>query len=266
MGTLKVSNAQLYYEESGSGEPLVLIPGFASGAWSWSWQFDALAKNFRVVTFDPRGIARSTIAAGEAVSIPSISDDTVGILDKLELERAHILGISFGGFVALDLALRYRDRVDKLVLASTSFGGPNHVAPSMQVLAAFANTEGLNTSERIRKYLTVSFSPEFVETNSETVERFCQLREENSVPQDVYMQQLQAALNFNVEKEVGKIRAETLVVTGDQDAVVPAQNSQNLAAAIPTSRLEFIRSTGHMAFVERADEFNRLVAEFLKKD
>ncbi len=266
MGTLEVSKARLYYEERGSGRPLVLIPGFASGAWSWSWQFDAFAEKFRVITFDPRGVARSSVAAGETVSISSIGDDTVALLDKLGLENAHVLGISFGGFVALDLALRYPERVDKLVLASTSFGGPNHVAPSMQVLAAFANTEGLNTSERIRKYLTVAFSPAFVESDGNAVDRFCQLREENSVPQEVYMQQLQAALTFNVEKDVGKIRAQTLVITGDEAAVVPAQNSQNLAAAIPNARLEFIRGTGHMAFVERADEFNRVVVNFLDND
>jgi pimeloyl-ACP methyl ester carboxylesterase len=254
----------MYHDIHGSGDALVLIPGFASGAWSWSWQIDEFTKTFRVITFDPRGISRSSIGDGESVTIPSIAADIVSLLDKLEIEKAHILGISFGGFVALDLALRFPERVNRLVLASTSFGGPHHVAPSMEVLAAFASTDGLNTADRIRKYLTVAFAPEFVETHSEIVDRFCNLRETNHVPREIYMQQLQSALSFDVEDRVSQIKAETLVITGDNDVVVPTENSRNLAAAIPHSTLKLIKGSGHMAFVERAPEFNRIVLDFLR--
>ncbi len=255
----------MYYDIQGSGEALILIPGFASGAWSWSWQIEDFANAFRVITFDPRGISRSKIGDDETVSIPSISDDIVALLDELDIDGAHVLGISFGGFVALDLALRFPERVKRLALASTSFGGPKHVAPSMQVLAAFASTDGLNTAERIRKYLTVAFSPKFVETNGEAVNRFCELREKNYVSREIYMQQLQAALTFDVEGQISGISADTLIVTGDNDVVVPTANSRNLAAAIPNARLEIISGSGHMAFVEKAAEFNRLVMEFFRK-
>lgn len=255
----------MYYDIQGSGETLVLVPGFASGAWSWAWQVEALAKVFRVVTFDPRGISRSKTEPDEQVSIGEIADDIAGLLDKIGAKRAHVLGISFGGFVAQDFALRFPDRLDRLVLASTSFGGPNHVAPTMPVLAAFASTDGLNTVDRIRKYITVAFSPDFVETSGETVDRFCKLREENFVPRDVYMQQLQSALSFDVEKQLAAITAKVLVLTGDNDVVVPSQNSRNLANAIPNSRLAIIPGAGHMAFVEKADEFNRIVMDFLNE-
>ena len=256
----------MYYDIQGSGQPLVLIPGFASGAWSWSWQLENLASHFRVITFDPRGISRSEISDAEKVSIEAIATDVAEMLEALGIETADVLGVSFGGFVAQELALRFPNRVRRLVLASTSFGGPNHVAPSMQVLSAFASTEGLNTSDRIRRYLTVAFSPEFVAAHADTVERFCTLREENFVPPDVYMQQLQAALDFNVEARVSEMQAESLVITGDNDVVVPPQNSRNLAASIPNARLEVIEGSGHMAFVEKADEFNRIVTAFLEED
>lgn len=255
----------MYYDIQGSGETLVLVPGFASGAWSWAWQVEALAKVFQVVTFDPRGISRSKTEPDEQVSIGEIADDIAGLLDKIGAKRAHVLGISFGGFVAQDFALRFPERLDRLVLASTSFGGPNHVAPTMPVLAAFASTDGLNTADRIRKYITVAFSPDFVETSGETVDRFCKLREENFVPRDVYMQQLQSALSFDVEKQLAAITAKVLVLTGDNDVVVPSQNSRNLANAIPNSRLAIIPGAGHMAFVEKADEFNRIVMDFLNE-
>lgn len=244
---------------------MILIPGFASGAWSWAWQIEAFAEKLQVVTFDPQGIARSALPEGETVSISAIADDIAALLDTVEIERAHILGISFGGFVAQDFALRFPHRVKRLILASTSFGGPNHVAPSMPVLAAFASTDGLNTAERIRKYLTVAFSPAFVRSNAEEVGRFCRFREENFVPREIYMQQLQAALSFDLEDQVPQIRSETLVITGDSDVVVPTQNSRNLAAAIPNARLEIISGSGHMAFVEKAAEFNQIVIDFLNE-
>jgi pimeloyl-ACP methyl ester carboxylesterase len=260
----KLSDVELYYEVRGSGEPLVLIPGFASGAWSWGWQAEELSSDFEVITFDPRGVSRSTLYDGKAVSIQSIADDVAELIDRLEIGAAHVLGISFGGFVAQEFALKYPMRLKKLVLASTSFGGPNHVAPSMEMLAAFASTEGLNTSDRIRQYLTMAFSPDFVESDGETVDQFCRRREENPVPREVYMQQLQSAMMFNTEDRIPDIAAETLVVTGDNDTVVPVQNSNNIAAGIPNARLAVIENTGHMAFVERAADFNRLVRDFLQ--
>src|SRR5215207_1956803 len=202
MSAIGLSGTEMFYDIHGSGAAVVLVPGFASGAWSWAWQVDELAKHFQVITFDPRGIARSGSTTNDRVSINAIADDVVALLNELTIVEAHIVGISFVGFVAQDFAIRYPERVNRLVLASTSFGGPNHVASTMQVVAAFASTDGLNTAERIRKYLTVAFSPEFVETHGETVEHFCELRAENEVPRESYMQQLQAALSFDVERDV----------------------------------------------------------------
>ena len=258
-----LNGTKLHYEFSGDGPPLVLVPGFASGAWSWEWQAEELSRDFRVVTFDPRGVAASGSDDGSSVSISNIADDIAELLNELEIASTHVLGISFGGFVAQEFALRFPDRLQKLVLASTSFGGPNHVAPPMEVLAAFSATDGLNSSERIRKYITMAFTPDFASEHSGIVDRFCKLRESNHVPQGVYRQQLASAVGFNAEERVGEIKAKTLVLTGDSDTVVPPQNSRNLANAIPEARFRTIAGGGHMAFVEQAEEFNAIVREFL---
>ena len=174
-------------------------------------------------------------------------------------------GISFGGFIAQEFALRHPDKLKKLVLASTSFGGPNHVAPPMEVLAAFSATDGLNSFDRIRKYITMAFSPDFVSDHAEVVDEFCTLREQNVVPEEVYSQQLASAMAFNAEKRIPQINAETLVLTGDNDTVVPPGNSVNLAKAIPRAWLRTIDRGGHMSFVEQAGEFNAIVREFLAR-
>ena len=263
MSLIHLNETELHYEVRGNGEPLVLVPGFASGAWSWQWQVKELARNFQVIIFDPRGIASSKLKNGASVSIEKIADDIASLLTELEIDASHILGISFGGFVAQEFALRHPDKLKKLVLASTSFGGPNHIAPPMEVLAAFSATDGLNSSDRIRKYITTAFSPYFVSEHPEVVDGFCTLRERNVVPEEVYGQQLASAVTFNAEERVQEIKTETLVLTGNKDAVVPPANSENLEKAISNARLRTIEGGGHMAFVEQAEEFNAIVREFL---
>lgn len=266
MPILKLPETDIAYEILGSGEPLVLIPGFASGAWSWAWQVKDLTREFRLITFDPRGVAGSAMVKDSGVSIAKIADDVAALLCELKIDSAHILGISFGGFVAQEFALRYPQRVCKIVLASTSFGGPNHVMPSMDVLAAFSSTEGLNDADRVRKHLTTAFTPDFIHDHAEEVDRFCTMREENIVPEDVYQQQLSSAIAFNIEDRIGEINASTLVLTGDCDTVVPAENSRNLAKSIPNATLGVIKGGGHMAFVENASEFNLWVRDFLNSN
>jgi pimeloyl-ACP methyl ester carboxylesterase len=255
---------EIYYESRGKGEPLVLIAGFASGSWQWFKQIDDLSQNFRVIAFDARGISRSKLNENETVSIKAIADDICDILDELEIEKASILGTSFGGFVAQEFAARYPERLNKLILACTSFGGNNHVLPdNIEALTAFSTIADLNSLERIRKFMIPAFTKDFAENNFDIIEQVCKLREQNEVPESVYLQQLQAATTFDMQAKVLQILAETLVITGDKDQVVPMQNSINLANIIPKARLEILENSGHLFFIEQAEKFNEIVTEFV---
>lgn len=264
MPLAKITNGEIFYEHKGDGPALILIPGFASGAWSWNWQIDALAEKFTVVTFDPPGIAASS-APEAPLTILSLAISTAWLLDALNIERAHLLATSFGGFIAQEFALAFPDQVEKMALACTSYGGIGHVPPSPEVLAAFASTKSLNTEERMRENLLIAFNPEFVGAHPDQTDAFCKLRAENYVSEDIYLQQLNAALAFDTSDRVKNIAAPTLILTGDRDIVVPPQNSRNLAAKIPGSELRVVDGGSHMFFVEQADEFNRTVIEFLER-
>lgn len=263
MPQVKVNGVQLYYEEHGEGEPLVLVPGFGTGLWIWYRQVPTLAEHFRVVTFDPRGVARSE-QRDEAVEMRTFADDVAALLRALDLESAHVLGASFGGFVAQEFALRYPQMTRSLILCCTSFGGPGHRPPAPETLAAIASTKGLNTEERVRENWLLAFSKDFTVDNPDEVERVARLRAESYVPEFVYLRQLQAAMAFDAEARVSQIEAPTLVITGDEDVIVPHENSRNLAVRIPRAELRIVRGGSHTFFIERADEFNRAVIDFIQ--
>ena len=264
MRTFETDGARLAFETVGIGDPLVLIPGFASGTWSWKHQVGPLSEHFRIIVLDPRGIANSE--RGEVPgTIEQIADDVAALLDHLGLGSAHVLGISFGGFVAQEFAVRHRSKTRKLVLACTSYGGAGHVAPSPEFLIGFTSTTGLNSPARIRQYLARAFQEDFLARDPDVFEAFCEARERNMVPEDVYLEQLKSAMSFDFADAAKSIDVETLILSGDADTIVPVDNSRNLASVIPDAELKIVEGAGHMFFVERADAFNQAVVDFLKK-
>ena len=256
---------KLYYESEGEGEPVVLIPGFAAGRWIWFKQRSELARKFRVIVFDPRGVSKSDKPHGPQ-TMSMLADDVAYLLDTIRIESAHIVGASFGGFVAQEFALKYPAMTRKLVLCCTSFGGPNHVLPAAQTLQAIASTKGLNSEERMRANLLLAFTPEYVRTQVSEVDQVVQLRATNEVPEHVYLSQLQAAMSFNAEARVASINSPTLVLSGDMDVIVPVENSRNLAARILGAQLRIVEDGSHTFFIEQAAEFNHIVTEFLAAD
>ncbi len=267
MSYIRTKNFNLYFESNGAGEPLVLIPGFASGAWSWFKQTEELSKDFRVVTFDPYGVGKSKSPNNRGKgnsSLEVFAEDVLGLLDALEIEKAHIVGASFGGFVAQEFALKFPERLNKLVLVCTTAGGTNHVRPSIEVLRSFAPDASLTRGEHIRRFLRPAFSEEFNIDRADEVERVCRMREESDVSEPTYFDQLEVAFNFDLENKLGSIKAETLVLTGDKDLIVPMQNSINLSNSIPNAALKIVENGSHMFFIEKAGEFNQIVSEFLR--
>lgn len=262
MPKVAVNGLGLYYEVEGDGEPVVLIPGFAAGRWIWFKQTADLSRNFRVIIFDPRGVSASDKPEGPQ-TIGMLADDVAHFLRTIGVNSAHIVGASFGGFVAQEFALKYPSMTRKLVLCCTSFGGPNHVTPAPETLMALASTKGLNSEERMRANLLLAFTPEFVRTEEAEVDRIVHLRATNDVPEHIYLSQLQAAMNFNVESRLSEITSPTLVVSGDADVIVPVQNSFNLVNKIPGAKLHIVKGGSHTFFIEQPHEFNQLLSAFI---
>ncbi len=263
--TIDLDGLRLYCESVGEGKALILVPGFASGMWSWAWQAD-LAKKFRLITFDPSGIGRSQPADKSplaGLSMMTFVSDVLKVLDALEIEKASMLGASFGGFVAQEFAIQHPDRINKLILACTTAGGKEHIRPDIAILRSFIRDPDRPLGEQIRRFFRPAFTEKFNIENAEVVEEVCRLREQNDVAEETYLAQLHSAFSFDTSSRLGEISHETLVITGDKDKLVPVQNSINLAAKLPEADLKIIENGSHMIFVENAGEFNRIVSEFV---
>jgi pimeloyl-ACP methyl ester carboxylesterase len=247
------------YEVVGAGAPVLLIQGLGYGGRGWGSVVDRLAEAFLVVLYDNRGFGASDVPPGP-YSVSQLVEDALAVLDAAGLERTHVVGASLGGMVAQELALTHPDRVDRLVLACTTPGGPgSHPMPG-RTIELMAQAAALDPDVALRRFVENALGG----TDPELVERVLAYRRTNP-PDPVGWSALAAAgATFDAVDRVAAIEAPTLVVTGTADAVVDPRNSELLAARIPGSRLELLDGCGHLLFWEQPDSFVELLRGFLR--
>jgi len=256
---------RLYYEEHGSGFPLLLINGLGSDHLEWLHQLPSFSGSFRVVVFDNRGTGRSAVPPGPYTTA-RMADDAAALLDFLGIGRAHVLGVSLGGMIAQEVALRHPDRVEGLVLGCTGPGGALSVRPSPEAMAAFALAKGDDREAELRRMVPFLYTDTCCRERPEEVEGFIRRRMENPTPPAGYLAQLAAAITHDASGRLERIRARTLVITGDADRLVDCENSRRIAGRIPGARLVVLPGAPHRLFAENAASFNREVLRFLESE
>jgi len=259
----EINGIQVYYEVHGNGPNMALIEGLGYDCWMWYRQMPAFADHFRVLIYDNRGVGRSDAPPGP-YSHEENASDLAALLDHLGWDRTHVLGVSMGGFIAQQFALNQPERLDRLVLAATAFGGPNMAPMSPAAVAAMTPDPSLPTEERIRRAMPIAFSaPSWTETHREEFDYIVRRRLEYPQQPHAAMAQLMAGVTFNVEARLGEIIAPTLVLAGSEDHVVPPRNAELLASALPNARLGILAGCGHVLNIECPERFNRAVVRFL---
>ena len=253
---------RIYYEEHGSGFPLLLINGLGSDHLEWLHQVTVFASRDRVVVFDNRGTGESDVPPGPYTTA-QMADDAASLLRTLRIPRAHVLGVSLGGMIAQEVALRHPDLVDGLVLGCTAPGGELSLHPAPEAMAAFALAKGEDREAELRRMLPFLYSESCIRERPGEIEGFIRRRLEHPTPPEGYLAQLSAAATHDASSRLGKIRARTLVITGDADRLVNWENSLRIAGRIPGAKLVVLPGAPHRLFAETADAFNREVLRFL---
>jgi pimeloyl-ACP methyl ester carboxylesterase len=256
---LSADGTKIAWAERGEGPPLLLIHGLGYASWGWGPVLEPLAERFRVLTFDNRGIGGSDRPPGPYTA-RMLAEDGIAVLDAAGVVRAHVVGTSLGGMAAQELALGWPERVDRLVLACTTPGGPSsHPMPEATV-RLITQPLDLPREERFRVFVRNALSEPYDE---DVVEEITALRLEEAQPLEAWQAQAAAGMGFDASDRVGNIAAPTLVLTGTADEVVDARNSDLLAERIAGARLERFEGCGHLFFWQEPERFVRLVTEFL---
>jgi pimeloyl-ACP methyl ester carboxylesterase len=266
MTKIKVNEIEIAYNVQGSGEPLVLICGYTGVKESWVYQVDELAKHFKVVTFDNRGVGESTVPT-QPFTIADMAADTAGLINALGFAPAHVFGVSMGGLIAQTLALDFADRVRKVVLGCTSHGGRHAVQPGPDVMAALgkAGDPTISPEESIRRNLPIMFSEQFLRKESQKIEDHVKMALKFRPTPEGAEGQMKALSFFNVQKRLSEIKCPVLIIAGTQDKMMPPENAGLLADGIPGAEIHMVEGAGHAFNVEKPDEVNSVLIQFFKK-
>ncbi len=266
-GTINSNGQELYYEVHGEGAPLVLIMGIGYDATLWGLhQIPALSQKYQVIAFDNRDVGRSSKATGP-YTIADMADDVAGLMDGLQIKHAHVLGISMGGMIAQEFALRHPDRVDKLILTGTgaATGRAKFDPISIWNFVKQHDTAGLTFAAQQFLWL---FSTDFLRNHEAVDQTLAMLGSNpNPVSPEAYARQASAYIQHDALDRVGNIKATTLVITGERDRLTPPWIGRELADAIPGAKFHLVEGPGssHVLPLERPEDFNKIVLSFLKK-
>lgn len=265
MPKIKFNEIKIYYEVHGEGFPLVMIMGLSGNVdwWDPRW-IEKLSEKFKVITFDNRGSGRSDIPDGK-YSIKTMSEDTVGLMDALGIPKAHVLGISMGGMIAQELALNFPEKVENLILCSTSCGGKKATQPSKKVLNKLSTDRSEITPKEVAENsVDLIFSEEFTENNPDLIDLFIQQALKSPISQESFEKHLNAIMNFNTYDRLPNLETPTLILHGKKDILVPPKNGPILEQRIPNSRLVFLENSAH-GLIEETEEVLESILRFLSE-
>ena len=269
-----VRNGEIYFEESGAGEPIILLPGLGHDHTYYAKTVPPLSKLGRVIALDPRGLGRSSESAA-GYSVEQWAEDVVRLADHLGAARAHLVGSSLGACVALQAALDHPARVASLVLVA----GFSELDRSLEInfRMRLKILERLGLGDVLADHIAMwTLGRGFLETDEgrAAVERLFASVSRNS-PQK-YRAFIQAILRFGrlepdqkgeprLTARLGEIRVPTRVIVGGHDILTPVSVSEKMAARISGAELRIVPECGHITFTERPAETVALIEEFLRR-
>jgi 3-oxoadipate enol-lactonase len=261
MALARAGEIELSYDRAGDGPPLLLIMGMSGTKHHWGESLlEGLQRDFDTIVYDHRDAGDST-RTGQPFTIADLAEDATGLLTVLEIDSAHVMGISMGGMIAQELALGHPERIRSLTLGCTYCGGEGSVLTSEEVMRKLAEAMTSGDRERaIRAAWEVNVSPSFA-ANEEAWVRFRATGMRYGLPVEVIMRQMQAIAGHDTSARLAGVGAPTLVVHGTLDELLPVQNGRMIAGLIPDTRLEIFEDVGHMFFLEKPERTAELVRE-----
>src|SRR5688500_4338745 len=252
----------LYYEDAGEGEPLLMVMGLGTDHLGWMLQVPEFSKHYRVITFDNRDVGQSK-QADAPYEVVDMARDALALADHLELDTFHLVGMSLGGAIAQEIALRAPERLRTLTLVVTYGGGGNWAAERARL---WSEIRGLIDRETHLDWLLLfGMSEQFYES-PEAVEYAKQMMRANPHPQsaEAFQRQVDAGGRHEARDRLGEISVPTHVIVAEHDTLIPVWKSKEIAELIPRADYAVMPGAPHALNMERAQEFNELVLDWLR--
>ena len=259
MPSVGADGAEIYYELTGDGDPVVLIMGLGADSRGWAMQSSAFAERYRVVLIDNRGVGKSSVAS-PPYTTKQMAADTLAVMDDAGIERAHVLGVSLGGAIAQELAIAAPGRVRSLALGSTWAGPSVWRSRIREVQLGILESQGVEALVRFRALFI--FSPALIAGAPAMMDVIEKTMAET--PLEGYLHQLDAAELHDARDRLGAVAVPTVVLTGKRDILVPPELSYEVASLIQGAQLELL-DTAHAIQLEEAARFNETVLAFFGK-
>jgi 3-oxoadipate enol-lactonase len=262
------AGTRIYWEEGLEGQeggqdgrdPLLLIMGLGATLEWWHRLRPVLAARFRTILFDNRGVGRSDVPA-PPYSIPQMADDAAAVLDAAGASRAHIVGMSMGGYIAQELVLRHPSRVRTLTLGCTSCGGRDAAPADAEVRAALTARATVPREEAMWLMAPYTFD---ASTPREVIAQEFEIRLRTSVTDEGFFAQLQAIRDWpGALSRLPGVSVPTLVIHGETDRLVPPANAGIIARAIPKARLVMLPHASHIFFTDQFEAARDAMLTFL---
>ena len=261
MPTVSIGDADLYYEEQGQGPPLMLVPGLSGVGSFWAKQVAELSRDFRVVTHDHRGTGRSTHSK-ITYSVEQMADDTLRLMDKLGIARAHFAGHSTGGAIGQVIALDHPDRLASLVLSATWAGPDPYFRRLFEMRREILTTSGVESY--MRSSILVLAPPWWVSANDAAITAMHREQAAAPSPVEVTVSRIDAIVRFDRRAKLPEIRTPTLVIVAADDMVTPRYYSDEIVSRIPGAKLVVLDGGGHFAPQIQPGPYNAAVGAFLR--
>jgi pimeloyl-ACP methyl ester carboxylesterase len=250
---------KIFWEERGSGEPLLLIMGLGYTMEMWHRAMPALAEHYRVIAFDNRGVGRSDVPPGPyAISV--MASDAAAVMDAAGIEAADVFGVSMGGMIAQEFAIQYPNRVKSLILGCTTCGGPDAAGADPEVINALLARATMTVEEAIQAMADYVYD---AATPRERLEEDFDIRRRTYPSSAGYLAQIQGVLAWESFSRLSQIAAPTLVIHGESDRLVPPANGRLLAASIAGAKLVMLPSASHIFMTDQPEAANQAVLSFL---
>src|SRR5215469_3697907 len=257
---------KLRYEIRGAGDPVALIMGFSGSGRAWGEPFlRAMEKRFKIFVIDNRGTGESA-KPDVAWTLGDMAADIAAVLDHAETPRAHIYGISMGGMIAQEFTLAYPARVRGLVLGCTNCGASKSIQAATEAIAALMPEPETPPEEQARRAFSAACGKKFfasAEGQATIARAIAEMGNYPITPIHSYMRQAEAIGGFDSYARLGEIKSPTLVIHGDDDAIVPVANADVLNGAIVGSKQHIVADAGHMFFWEAPEESAEVAGDFL---